>query len=236
MMIDSVNTPDIITATKEREVNNMGAFNEYVEKANNTAKQAFEEYLTAKDKYDRAKEKIEKTPLGKDLREQAAFSRAKADYNDAADSLRDAKRVFEHHKDDFEKIRGELASAIEKHYTVDPADVDASTLALLNSGILKTADFEKLMDTAEKAENLTMIRLIADRAKDAEKKASAGGNDMSEKSQRLRAVYAKANDYDGREYLDAFDTLSDLFRRCVENDYMISRWDELSGGIMEIFD
>lgn len=202
----------------------MGNFREYLDRANETAKQAFGEYLGCKKKYEQAKERLNNTPMGVTLREQADFSRVKADYNECSDDFRIAKKNFAGYVEVFKEIKAELADAVEKRYTVNPVDVDTATLALLNSGILKTADYEKLMDDAIKERNITMIRLIAD----ATEKATAEykGREMSPEALRMRAVVTRGKALNGQNYLERFDTLSDLFRRCTENDYMITKWDD----------
>ena len=62
------------------------------------------------------------------------------------------------------EIREELKAEEEANYQADPAKVDTNTMFLINSGILRASDYEKLFADAKSAGNITMIRLIAQAA------------------------------------------------------------------------
>ena len=97
------------------------------------------------------------------------------------------------------ETREELKAEEEAAYQADPAKVDTNTLLLLNSGILRASDYEKLFADAKSAGNITMIRLIAQAA---EKLADT----EKDKNKRisLNNLCAEARDCEHEE-VDAFD-------------------------------
>ena len=97
------------------------------------------------------------------------------------------------------ETREELKAEEEANYQADPAKVDTNTLLLLNSGILRASDYEKLFADARNAGNITMIRLIAQAA---EKLADT----EKDKNKRisLNNLCAEARDCEHEE-VDAFD-------------------------------
>lgn len=74
------------------------------------------------------------------------------------------------------QIREELKAEAEAAFLADPAKVDSDTMTLINSGILRASDYEKLFSDARDSGNGTMIRLIAqaaDKLAENEKDATA---------------------------------------------------------------
>ena len=105
------------------------------------------------------------------------------------------------------EIREELKAEEEAAYQADPAKVDTNTLLLLNSGILRASDYEKLFADAKSAGNITMIRLIAqaaaklaDTEKDKTKRISL--NNLCDEARRCE--HEEVNVFD--EYTSALKT------------------------------
>ena len=73
------------------------------------------------------------------------------------------------------EIRAQLSSDLEAAGTVNPADVDANTMRLLESGILKASDFKSLYDGASSP---TMKRLIGAAAGKAAAAAEAADREV----------------------------------------------------------
>ena len=65
------------------------------------------------------------------------------------------------------KIRSALEKAVTDFYAADPKAIDANTMELLKSGILKPAEYARLFDAADNGDNATMCRLIAQAAENA---------------------------------------------------------------------
>lgn len=97
------------------------------------------------------------------------------------------------------QIRQELVSDVQAAFLADPAQVDNATMTLINSGVLKAADYEKLFNDAQAAKNVTMCRLIGQAAGNLAK--TAEGNDRV----ALNMLTHKAAGIDGRADLQAFD-------------------------------
>lgn len=87
------------------------------------------------------------------------------------------------------QIRQELVSDVQAAFLADPAQVDNATMTLINSGILKAADYEKLFNDAQTSGNMTMCRLIAQAAgnlaRTAEGKDRVALNLLSHKAESL---------------------------------------------------
>ena len=97
------------------------------------------------------------------------------------------------------QIRKELISDVQAAFLADPAQVDNATMTLINSGVLKAADYEKLFNDAQTSGNMTMCRLIAQAAGNLAKTAS----DTDRVA--LNMLTHKAAGIDGRADLQAFD-------------------------------
>lgn len=95
------------------------------------------------------------------------------------------------------QIRQELVSDVQAAFLADPAQVDTNTMRLIDSGILKAADYEKLFNDAQAAGNTTMSRLIARAAGNLAK--TAEGNDRV----ALNLLSHKAESLDGNADLNA---------------------------------
>lgn len=95
------------------------------------------------------------------------------------------------------QIRKELVSDVQAAFLADPAQVDNATMTLINSGILKAADYEKLFNDAQTSGNMTMCRLIAQAAGNLAK--TAEGNDRV----ALNLLSHKAESLDGNADLNA---------------------------------
>lgn len=63
-----------------------------------------------------------------------------------------------------DSITADYERELRDYYTVDPKAVDSNVLYLLNSGVMRTADYKKL--AAEYRDNMTMLRLISKAMRD----------------------------------------------------------------------
>lgn len=219
----------------------MSKFNDYARRLDTLARENFQKYNNAKEEYERACDKLEQYPQRygnvdheyerKRLLAMSAHAEAKAVFDvvkhEYADSLTEAN-----------KIRAELVNAIEADYTVDPAQLDNNTLELMKSGVLKPADYERFMNDALENENHAMVRMIAKYAEEASKQLMESGLDQKTVyygRERLHTVIDAAKKDDGREYLEAFDYITEAYRRTVNNPSMIRYWDQLTTHAVEGF-
>lgn len=112
-------------------------------------------------------------------REERAENRGGIYVELAAHNVKAKELIFQAKKDDLkrisnkrfdllkksEDIRGELSRALDDDFTVNPADVDGNVMALMDSGIMNVNDVVKLYNEAKKKHNVTMMRLLAGKAR-----------------------------------------------------------------------
>lgn len=209
----------------------MTRFNVYAKRANEIAKANFEKFTKA----EKACKKAEKTYEG--LRpDTTALERAKCRIalEDARETYTKAKRDFADSSREFDNIRKELITALDNAYSVDPAKLDNNTLELLKSGILSGREYIKLLKEAQAADNVTMVRLIGKYAGDAAKTRSEKyGNDSDTASMRIAEHESRS--FTGGDRLEAYDTMTSIYNRCIKNPLMIDHWDELVSSTVENF-
>ena len=142
----------------------MSDFNEYAAQLNELAVNVRSEIATHEAAIDTAKREHEKLRItgayGADYTSKAL--RAEANYMDKKTEyeafMRDLPFSVESKVDD---IRKALEKAIENTYSAIPEKLDSSTIQLLQSGILKPSEYERLFVRAEEESNFTMMRIIA---------------------------------------------------------------------------
>ena len=211
----------------------MSKFNHYIRQINDIAAEAFDEYSAAKNAVDAAESKRNAYPRKNGLGAEynAKSARYEADYEEAKATLEAFKRNgFYNHRKRMDEVRKELVAAVDSHFTADPAALDMATLELLKSGILKPAEYNRLMDKAINDSNHTMARMIGQYAKAAAE--NAGDRDTAT---ALRSVSYKSNGMNGSNYVEAFDFVTGLYDRCSRNPALYSKWDELAGEVIEKF-
>lgn len=147
-----------------------------------------------------------------------------------------ARQIMGDYRGSVEDMKQELSQAVSTATLVDPAAVDANALALLNSGIMKAADYRHMLD--QFADNPTMRRMIGKYAGD----AAAAARDNRQESTALRAVHIEAG-RDSYSVIDTFNALADASIRYLgasapgRHAYglqMQSHWDD--GDIREAID
>lgn len=212
------------------------SFSSYAARLNNTAKKYISEMQKAETTFKEA-ERAKRNAPRRDGSAQtdAKIARLEADYQAAKAALDMARRTLpQNGESELAAIRRELAQAVADAYTVNPAQVDTATVELLKSGVCKAADFEKLLETNKS--NTTMIRLIASYAKKAYDAARESKTPVSqEEIARLYYVSQEGQGSTETELLKSYDTLTDIFKRTMNNTGMASYWDELTGQIIEQF-
>lgn len=211
-------------------------FSTYANRLNDTAKKYIGEMQKAETAFKEADTAKRNAPRRDGTAQtDAKIARLEADYQEAKAALDMARRTLpQNGESELAAIRRELAEAVANAYTVNPAQVDTATLELLKSGICTAADFEKLMHDAVQANNPTMIRLISGYAKKAYEGVRESGADYA-KVARLLSVSQEGQRATEDGLLTAYDALTDIFRRTMNNTGMAPRWDDLTGQIIEQF-
>lgn len=212
----------------------MSKFNNYAKRMNEIANSAFEEYRKAEAAVKSAESRSKAYPRrsGADPAYLAKSARAEADLVEARNAFEQVRRhMFDDKRREITAVRAELEKAVGDAFAADPKAVDTNTLALMNSGIMTANEYSRLIDSAIASGNYTMTRLLAKSAADMAEKTT-GDADVS---RSYRLVSHKGKGMDGREYLQAFDFLSDTFNRCERNFALAGKWDELTSPVVESF-
>ena len=136
---------------------------------NEIANATFEEYRRAETALKSAESRSKEYPRrnGADPSYLAKSARAEADFAEERNAFEQVRRhLFDDKRREIAAVRAELETALGNEYAADPKAVDMNTLALMNSGILTAAEYNRLIDSANAAGNHTMVRLLAQSAKD----------------------------------------------------------------------
>ena len=211
----------------------MSRFNSYAKRMNEIANAAFAEYREKEAAVKSAESRYNAYPRrnGADPAYMAKSARAEADLAEARNAFDQMRRhLFDDKRREIAAVRAELEKAVFDAFAADPKSVDMNTLALMNSGILTAAEYNRLIDASTAAGNHTMVRLLAQSAKDRADKV----ND-SDTAREYRLVAQKGKGMDGRQYLEAFDYMGDVFNRCERNFSLAGKWDELTADVVESF-
>ena len=211
----------------------MSKFNSYARKVNEIANAAFAEYREKEAAVKSAESRYNAYPRrnGADPAYMAKSARAEADLAEARNAFDQMRRhLFDDKRREIGAVRVELEKAVFDAFAADPKAVDMNTLALMNSGILTAAEYNRLIDASTAAGNHTMVRLLAQSAKDRADKV----ND-SDTAREYRLVAQKGKGANGREFLEAFDYMGDVFNRCERNFALAGKWGELTADVVENF-
>ena len=211
----------------------MSRFNSYAKRMNEIANAAFAEYREKEAAVKSAESRYNAYPRrnGADPAYLAKAARAEADLAEARNAFDQMRRhLFDDKRREIAAVRAGLEKAVFDAFAADPKSVDSNTLALMNSGILTAAEYNRLIDASTAAGNHTMVRLLAQSAKDRADKV----ND-SDTAREYRLVAQKGKGANGREFLEAFDYMGDVFNRCERNFSLAGKWDELTADVVENF-
>jgi len=211
----------------------MSRFNNYAKKLNEIANATFTEYREKSDAVKSAESRYNAYPRrsGADPAYMAKSARAEADLAEARNAFDQMRRhLFDDKRREIAAVRVELEKAVFDAFAADPKSVDANTLALMNSGIMTADEYSRLIDSAIASGNFTMTRLLAKSAADMAEKVTD-----SDVARSYRLVSHKGKGMDGREYLQAFDFLTDTFNRCERNFALSTKWDELTSPVVDSF-
>ena len=211
----------------------MSKFNGYARKVNEIANAAFAEYREKEAAVKSAESRYKAYPRrnGADPAYMAKSARAEADLAEARNAFDQMRRhLFDDKRREIAAVRAELEKAVFDAFAADPKAVDMNTLALMNSGILTAAEYNRLIDASTAAGNHTMVRLLAQSAKDRADKV----ND-SNTARECRLVAQRGKGANGQQYLEAFDYMTDTFNRCERNFSLTKKWDELTAPVVENF-
>ena len=206
-------------------------------KVNALVKAAGEEIRAAQAAEKVAKDTLDKTPRPAsqaDFKGMAALQAAEGAYRNAR---LHAQQVLNRQTDQarwaLRDLRGELENEITTAFTMDAAAVDPTVLALLETGTLSAADYQKIVDDSLAAQNYSTARLAGAFAG---KQAKRTGSDSADSLKMTEIAQSVERMAAGRDLLAAFDVASGLAVRCIEHPLMFGRWEELSTPLFEAED
>lgn len=206
----------------------MSDFMKYFREFDSMAKENFEAYKKAEKKLNKAKEQADlyRKGSGYNAETKAKEYRAQADLAEAQQEYEVALKAFKATTGNTKAIRERLEAALEEEYSVRPDKVDAVALELMKSGIMESADYRHLLEAAKKDGNHTMMRLIGKYANDASDARTKTHGATDPEATKLRILAIEGNTANGKEYLDSFDSMNNIYTRCTENTAMIDHWGE----------
>lgn len=217
----------------------MSKFNKYARNLDGIVRKYMADYAEAKKAVDHAEskykdilykhDKFNPVSVAKLAAAEAQYTAAKAEFKAAQDQLIHKATL------DIAEQRKALEYDVKSNYLANPVDVDSNTMTLLESGILKAADYDRLISEAINANNSTMVRLIGDAANKARENMDTGRVDYVSEREALAVVYDSSLRHNGGDLLRGFDNMTDTARRVFRSASMHSHWESLTGPWIERF-
>ena len=195
--------------------------NEYAQKLIELADTAFAEVRGLRDEVEAAGKEVESVGHGSDPVSKAKAARAEARMKAAQEQEQGFKYKSYHYEVAANRLKDEYEKELAFEFTVDPKQVDANVMQLLDSGILNVNDYTRLFNEAAEHENVTMMRLIGAAAEKAAR--DLRGSDGT----RLRLIAFQSRQAAGGEKLKAFSAAVDAFVRRMHDSRLVftDTWD-----------
>lgn len=215
----------------------MSKFNVFAKKLDEQARASFKAYLDAESAFKEAEQAAKDYPQrsGVSSEYQAKAARAQADLIVSKQKYDEARRTFRESDRQFNNLRRDLEAAVSDAYAADPGQLDANTLELLKSGILRADEYSRLIEKAKAEGNATMVRMIGRYVEQAADTRGKKYGTIDKEAAALRAAGYQCKAYTGADQLDTFDALESVYRRCTNNPALISSWDNLTAEAVENF-
>ncbi len=216
----------------------MGKYKSYAERFDVIAKKNFEAYQAAEKRLKAAADQRSKNPVrsgwGVTLEQRIEAQKAAMAYDEAYEAFKQAKQALTASLSDVSKLHQELQTQLDKDLMADPAKLDGSTVALLQSGICSPKEIAAMYDQAEQAGNTTLQRYIGQFAANEEARIRSKSMDVSAKTESriiLSSVAEKgkrANGLQDHPAMIGFNTMKFAYERCTANPALMTYWDELT--------
>ncbi len=200
----------------------MSRFNKYAKELESITFDAVKKLKDAEEKERKTQEALDMHPERRgfvDASYDIEYQRRKLAHDEAKEELRTLRAtVPEELRRATADIRARLKADADYYLAVDPKQLQPEVMSFLESGMLSVNDYAKLMKVAISDNNVTMIRMIADRAK----KAAATGSDRERLP--LLSIADEASIYTTEAYLAAFDSISSVSETCMHNTRLADHW------------
>lgn len=208
----------------------MTQFHSYAVKADNTAREAFTRYISAAEQLKKAERAEREYPHRSvtDSSYEAKRARAIADHAEAKQLVKHAQEALHDAAAQIAAARSDLATELDKVYSMDAEKIDTKALEMLKSGLMKSDEYFRMLAKAEAAENYTLMRFIGKYAAEAAEAEQKRSGDTAE-AQALRAISYEAQNDPRSAILEKYDLIIEVSKRAADNPGMISHWTELVG-------
>ena len=197
----------------------MSRFNTHARELDRIVKEIFEKFVKADEQLKAAEKRADelKKRENESAENAAKSARAYADLIEARAAMQAARAEFEAGHKTIREIRKQLESDISEEYAAEPSRIDLATIELMKAGVMSSSEYRRIFDAARADGNHTMARIIAKYAEgEVDKAISRYGEN-------------------GGEYLEAFDSLVNVYNRAENNAAMIGYWDSLTSETIEQF-
>ena len=221
------------TVNNQRSKTEMGNYRKYGMKLDTLARRRFADYEKASDELKRAEQAKRNHPMPASKfaspeyfiqakEAEVAYEIADMNFKKAKDALQDTMR-------EAQAIRAEMLEEVKRDLSAKPDDLDRNVVDLINSGICSPTELTDLYGNA----NITTRRYIAKHAKDL---IDTDPKIDGSRRQQLSILVANSRQYTNPESyvpMQNFDTvINGVLSRCVRNPSMISKWGELTEGVL----
>lgn len=207
----------------------MGKYSEYGKKLDDLARQRFADYEKARDIYTKAKKAHSDFPVrtgwGVTIDDQLKARKLEIDFLKAEADFKEAQKVYKSAEKEINQIREELYNKLTADLTMRAEELDQNVVKLLETGVCKAQDIH---DLYSQAKNVTTKRYIANFAKSQikDRMKSEDRITLTNITQNIPAL----EDPNQTEAMQIFDSMTEVFHRCVNNDAMIGYWGEFTEG------
>lgn len=211
----------------------MSKFNKFATKLDIIVRGTLSEYEKAEKREREAQDRMKKYPERAGILNpeyQAEQAKAKAEYLDAKVAMNKLQQEKPAQAmKAIRELRQELENALFSSFSPKASAVDMQCVELLKSGILTDKEYLYLVQDAVNNGNYTMARMIGCHAE------QLANNKPHEEATVLRhASQIGKHDYSA-DYLETFDNLTDIAKRCMDNPAIMDRWGEFTREAMEAF-
>lgn len=215
----------------------MSKFNTHARELDRIVKEIFEKFVKADEQLKAAEKRADelKKHENESAENAAKSARAYADLIEARASMQAARAEFEAGHKTIREIRKQLESDISEEYAAEPSKISLATIELLKSGVLSSSEYRRIFDAARADGNHTMARIIAKYAEGEVDKAISRYGENGDVTSGFRQIAFDGNHENGGEYLEAFDSLVNVYNRTERNPALIDNWDELTSETIEQF-
>ena len=215
----------------------MSRFNTHARELDRIVKEIFEKFVKADEQLKAAEKRADelKKHENESAENAAESARAYADLIEARAAMQAARAEFEAGHKTIREIRKQLESDISEEYAAEPSKISLATIELLKSGVLSSGEYRRIFDAARADGNHTMARIIAKYAEGEVDKAISRYGENGDVTSDFRQIVFDGKHENGGEYLEAFDSLVNVYNRAENNAAMIGYWDSLTSETIEQF-